>query len=121
MTTNPASTQGQTSPLHPVPISPFSHAPIPLTPLPLTSYTSTVDLVSLSAQQLLQVKKQLDDELEHLNNSFTQLRGAQLKFGECLKTIEVGVNGRNEGTQHTLHRQIPIHPPWPERRRVIVD
>lgn len=61
----------------------------------VTTYTladpPAVDLASLSTQQLSQVKKQLDDELEHLTNSFTQLRAAQAKFRECLKSIAGGV------------------------------
>ena len=56
-----------------------------------------VDLASLSTQQLSQVKKQLDDELEHLTSSFTQLRAAQAKFRECLKSIEGGVASNIEG------------------------
>ncbi|KIN02077.1 hypothetical protein OIDMADRAFT_41266 [Oidiodendron maius Zn] len=52
---------------------------------------SSVDLASLSAQQLSQVKKQLDDELEHLTNSFAQLRAAQAKFRECLRSIATGI------------------------------
>jgi prefoldin alpha subunit len=48
----------------------------------------------LSTQQLSQVKKQLDDELEHLTNSFSQLRAAQAKFRECLKSIAGGVNSK---------------------------
>jgi len=52
----------------------------------------TIDLGSLSTQQLSQVKIQLDDELEHLTNSFSQLRAAQAKFRECLKSIAAGVN-----------------------------
>jgi len=53
-----------------------------------------VDLSSLSMQQLSQVKKQLDDELEHLTNSFSQLRAAQAKFRECLKSIAGGVSSK---------------------------
>jgi prefoldin alpha subunit len=56
-----------------------------------------VDLASLSTQQLSQVKKQLDDELEHLTSSFTQLRAAQAKFRECLKSIEGGVAHNTDG------------------------
>jgi len=52
----------------------------------------TVDLSSLSTQQLSQIKKQLDDELEHLTNSFSQLKTAQAKFRECLKSICDGVS-----------------------------
>ncbi|KAG0649531.1 putative prefoldin subunit [Hyphodiscus hymeniophilus] len=50
------------------------------------------DLAALSAQQLSQVKKQLDDELEHLTASFQQLRAAQAKFRECLRSIATGVS-----------------------------
>jgi prefoldin alpha subunit len=60
----------------------------------------SVDLASLSAQQLSQVKKQLDDELEHLTNSFSQLRAAQAKFRECLRSISMGVGAKVEG----MHR-----------------
>ncbi|KAJ8612976.1 hypothetical protein MRB53_037184 [Persea americana] len=66
-------------------------------PPPNRSDTGTVDLATLPPQQLLQVKKQLDTELEHLNNSFGQLRGAQAKFAECARCIETGVAVRDEG------------------------
>lgn len=64
----------------------------PLTPLP-----AIVDLGGLSTQQLSQVKKQLDEELEHLTSSFTQLRAAQAKFRECLNSIATGVSPKVEG------------------------
>ncbi|KAK7757860.1 subunit of tubulin prefoldin [Diatrype stigma] len=48
----------------------------------------TVNLDTLSAQQLTQVKKQLDEELEHLTSSFTQLHAAQAKFRECLRCVQ---------------------------------
>ncbi|KAK8168715.1 Prefoldin [Phyllosticta citrichinensis] len=52
----------------------------------------TVDLASLSVQQLSQLKKQLDSELEHLTGSFQSLRGAQARFRDCLKSINTGVS-----------------------------
>jgi hypothetical protein len=58
----------------------------------------SVDLATLTTPQLSQVKKQLDDELEHLTNSFTQLRAAQAKFRECLRSIAGGVTPKLEGT-----------------------
>ncbi|MCJ1482041.1 subunit of tubulin prefoldin [Schaereria dolodes] len=58
----------------------------------------TVDLNSLSAQQLSSVKKQLDDELEHLTSSFQKLRAAQGKFRECLKCVgNVGAEENSKG------------------------
>ncbi|RKF81548.1 putative prefoldin subunit 5 [Golovinomyces cichoracearum] len=53
---------------------------------------TTIDLENLSVPQLSQVKKQLDDELEHLTTSFSQLRAAQSKFRDCSRSIENGVN-----------------------------
>ncbi|RDA90532.1 hypothetical protein CP533_4140 [Ophiocordyceps camponoti-saundersi (nom. inval.)] len=44
----------------------------------------TLDLNTLEPAQLAQVKKQLDEELEHLTSSYTQLNGAQNRFKECL-------------------------------------
>jgi prefoldin alpha subunit len=49
-----------------------------------------VNLDSLNAQQLTQVKKQLDEELEHLTSSFTQLHAAQAKFRDCLRCVQTG-------------------------------
>jgi prefoldin subunit 5 len=37
---------------------------------------------------LSQVKKQLDEEVEHLTNSFSQLHAAQQKFKECLRCVK---------------------------------
>ncbi|KAF2862789.1 Prefoldin alpha subunit [Piedraia hortae CBS 480.64] len=52
-----------------------------------------VDLTSLSAQQLAQVKKQLDDEVQHLTRSYESLQMAQQKFRDCIKSIKDGVAG----------------------------
>lgn len=66
-----------------------------------------MDLSSLSTPQLSQVKKQLDDELEHLSGSFTQLRNAQAKFRECVKSIEAGVSSKTAGMFKWLsHKQL---------------
>ncbi|KAB5551324.1 prefoldin [Coniochaeta sp. 2T2.1] len=55
-----------------------------------------VNLDSLSAQQLSQVKKQLDEEVEHLTNSFSQLHAAQQKFKECLRCVKAQTPGDGE-------------------------
>ncbi|KAL2207405.1 Prefoldin alpha subunit [Sarocladium strictum] len=47
-----------------------------------------VNLENLEPQQLSQVKKQLDEELEHLTNSFSQLHAAQAKFRDCLRCVQ---------------------------------
>lgn len=50
-----------------------------------------MDVNSLTAAQLSQLKKQFDAELEHLTSSFASLRAAQAKFRDCVKSIGVGV------------------------------
>ncbi|KAK5737580.1 subunit of tubulin prefoldin [Elasticomyces elasticus] len=50
-----------------------------------------IDLGALSIQQLSQVKKQLDDEVQHLSNSYQNLRVAQQKFRDCVVSIKQGV------------------------------
>ncbi|EON61361.1 hypothetical protein W97_00575 [Coniosporium apollinis CBS 100218] len=54
----------------------------------------TIDLAALSVQQLSQLKKQLDSELEHLTTSFQSLSRAQAKFKDCLKSISDGLTAK---------------------------
>jgi len=56
-----------------------------------------IDLSSLTAQNLTAVKKQLDEELEHLTASFQKLRAAQARFRECIKSVKDGVETQSEG------------------------
>lgn len=58
----------------------------------------TIDLAALSVQQLSQLKKQLDSELEHLTTSFQSLSRAQAKFKDCLKSISDGLTAKKAGT-----------------------
>ncbi|KAJ8119520.1 hypothetical protein ONZ43_g3543 [Nemania bipapillata] len=57
-----------------------------------------VNLDTLSVQQLTQVKNQLDQELEHLTSSFTQLQAAQAKFRDCLRCVQGGKSPALKGT-----------------------
>ncbi|KAH0609660.1 uncharacterized protein H6S33_013146 [Morchella sextelata] len=50
-----------------------------------------IDLNTLSVDNLSAVKKQLDEELEHLTQSFQKLRQAQNKFKECINTVKTGL------------------------------
>ncbi len=56
-----------------------------------------IELTSLTAPQLGALKKQLDEEIEHLTASFGKLRAAQGKFRECLRSISDGVEAASEG------------------------
>jgi len=43
------------------------------------------------------VKKQLDEEVQHLSSSHQNLKNAQLKFRECKANVETGVAGSTKG------------------------
>ncbi|CED85234.1 prefoldin alpha subunit [Phaffia rhodozyma] len=54
-----------------------------------------ISVQDLDFRQLSEVKKQLDDELEHLTTSFAQLKQAQAKFKSCIADVEE-VNPKNQ-------------------------
>ncbi|RDL42027.1 Prefoldin [Venustampulla echinocandica] len=82
-----------------------------------------VDITSLSPQQLSQVKKQFEEELTHLSNSFTQLRAAQAKFRECLKSIAGGVTAKVKGNPILVPLTASLYVPGTlaDAENVIVD
>ncbi|KAL8781649.1 MAG: hypothetical protein Q9213_005914 [Squamulea squamosa] len=57
-----------------------------------------INLSTLPIPQLTSIKNQLTQELQHLTNSFTQLRSAQAKFRDCIKSIKDGIekDGKTE-------------------------
>ncbi|KAI8629306.1 prefoldin [Xylariaceae sp. FL1651] len=65
----------------------------------------TVNLDTLSIQQLTQVQKQLDKELEHLTSSFTQLQAAQSKFRDCLRCVQ---GGKSPALQESKPILVPL-------------
>ncbi|KAJ8061313.1 hypothetical protein OCU04_010376 [Sclerotinia nivalis] len=82
-----------------------------------------IDLTTLTTAQLTQVKKQFDDELEHLTSSFQQLRAAQNKFRECLRCIGVGVGKEVEGKPILVPLTTSLYVPGQlaDTENVIVD
>lgn len=60
-------------------------------------HACVVNLDALSVQQLSQVKKQFDDEVQHLTNSYQNLRVAQQKFKDCVVSVKDGVAGSAQG------------------------
>ncbi|ORY25160.1 Prefoldin [Naematelia encephala] len=60
-----------------------------------------VQLQDLDPAQLQEVKKQLDQELDHLTNSYQQLKQAQSKFRACANDI-------NELTPSSKGKQILV-------------
>ncbi|KAI9283961.1 Prefoldin [Umbelopsis sp. AD052] len=47
-----------------------------------------IDLGDLDLPQLQQVKSQLEEELSHLTQSYSQLRGAQARFNDCKDSVD---------------------------------
>ena len=81
------------------PFSPQTNTTHPaLPPLQTPAYKHPlVSLDTLSPQQLTAVKKQLDEEVEHLSGSYSQLAAAQAKFKECLRVVQTGSKGFDSG------------------------
>lgn len=63
---------------------------------------TAVSLDQLNAQQLTAVKKQLDEEVEHLTTSFAQLQAAQIKFKDCLRCVKTQGGTPGEQTRGDL-------------------
>lgn len=61
-----------------------------------------MSLDQLNAQQLTSVKKQLDEEVEHLTTSFAQLQAAQIKFKDCLRCVKAQGGTQGEATSRAL-------------------
>ncbi|KAF9997676.1 subunit of tubulin prefoldin [Modicella reniformis] len=53
-----------------------------------------IDLQDLDLAQLVEVKKQLEEELSHLTSSFGQLKQAQNKFADCIESCKT-INAAN--------------------------
>ncbi|KAG6897979.1 hypothetical protein C0992_007933 [Termitomyces sp. T32_za158] len=49
--------------------------------------SQTVNVSDLDVAQLADVRKQLEEELNHLTNSFAQLKQAQAKFKACIENV----------------------------------
>ncbi|KAF9113822.1 subunit of tubulin prefoldin [Mortierella sp. AM989] len=54
-----------------------------------------IELQDLDLTQLMEVKKQLEDELSHLTSSFGQLKQAQNRFADCIESCKA-VSSKND-------------------------
>ncbi|KIM64596.1 hypothetical protein SCLCIDRAFT_15177 [Scleroderma citrinum Foug A] len=62
-----------------------------------TTQPQQINIADLDIQQLAEVRRQLEEELNHLTNSFAQLKQAQSKFKQCLESV-AEVKPKNTGT-----------------------
>ncbi|KAF8509868.1 Prefoldin [Hysterangium stoloniferum] len=81
-----------------------------------------VNVVDLDLPQLAEVKRQLDEELSHLTNSFTQLKQAQAKFRTCVENVgEVKPENMNKTILVPLTSSLYVPGKLSDPEHVIVD
>ncbi|TFK68935.1 Prefoldin alpha subunit, partial [Pluteus cervinus] len=59
----------------------------------------TINVADLDVAQLSDVRRQLEEELSHLTNSFAQLKQAQSKFKACIDNVR---EVKQENTNKTI-------------------
>ncbi|GMM50932.1 Gim5 protein [Starmerella bacillaris] len=60
---------------------------------------SQVEIDQLSLQQLAEIRKQFEAEIDHLSDSSTKLRQALAKFMDCSQSVSGACASADEGTQ----------------------
>ncbi|KZP12169.1 Prefoldin alpha subunit [Athelia psychrophila] len=76
----------------------------------------------LDIPQLSDVRRQLEEELNHLTNSFTQLKQAQSKFRSCIENInEVKPQNKNKTILVPLTNSLYVPGKLSDPDNVIVD
>jgi len=80
-----------------------------------------VDIGSLPVGQLQQVKKQLDDEVQHLTTSYSSLRSAQSKFKDCINSIRHGVTAPAKSLLVPLTTSLYVPGTLADTEHVLVD
>ncbi|KAK1523593.1 prefoldin [Colletotrichum abscissum] len=85
--------------------------------------SESINLETLDTQQLSQVKKQLEEELEHLTNSFAQLHSAQSRFKECLRCVKArpGAGDGDKSVLVPLTNSLYVRGELSDPKHVIVD
>lgn len=94
-----------------------------LYPILIQLTATKVKLTDLPVQQLSQIKKQLDEEISHLTNSFQSLRAAQIKFRDCLKSISTGLVSKNSDRSILVPLTASLYVPGKlaDTEKVLVD
>ncbi|TFK22537.1 prefoldin subunit 5 [Coprinopsis marcescibilis] len=81
-----------------------------------------IDISSLDIAQLGEIKKQLEDELNHLTNSFAKLKQAQSKFKACVDNVkEVKAENANKSILVPLTNSLYVPGKLVDTEHVIVD
>jgi len=82
----------------------------------------TINIADLDLAQLADVRRQLEDELTHLTNSFTQLKQAQAKFKACVENVkEVKPENKDKPILVPLTNSLYVPGKLSDADNVIVD
>ncbi|KAG6836977.1 hypothetical protein H0H93_016930 [Arthromyces matolae] len=84
--------------------------------------SQTISVDDLDVTQLADVRKQLEEELNHLTNSFAQLKQAQAKFKACIDNVkEVKPENAGKTILVPLTNSLYVPGKLTDPDRVIVD
>ncbi|GJJ73663.1 prefoldin alpha subunit [Entomortierella parvispora] len=81
-----------------------------------------IELQDLDLQQLVEVKKQLEEELSHLTSSFGQLKQAQNRFADCIESCKaVDDSNKDKTILVPLTSSLYVPGKLADVKKVIVD
>ncbi|EIN04514.1 Prefoldin-domain-containing protein [Punctularia strigosozonata HHB-11173 SS5] len=81
-----------------------------------------INVTDLDLQQLSDVRRQLEEELTHLTNSFTQLKAALAKFSACIENVkEINPENKDKTTLVPLTNSLYVPGKLCDVENVIVD
>ncbi|KDQ58138.1 hypothetical protein JAAARDRAFT_177289 [Jaapia argillacea MUCL 33604] len=87
-----------------------------------SSQQQQVNVTDLDVSQLADVRRQLEEELEHLSNSFAQLKQAQAKFKSCIESVaEIKPANRGKTVLVPLTNSLYVPGKLSDLEHVIVD
>ncbi|TFK51279.1 Prefoldin-domain-containing protein [Heliocybe sulcata] len=87
-----------------------------------TSQPQQINVADLELSQLAEVRTQLEEELNHLTNSFTQLKQAQAKFKACIENVgEVNPNNTGKTILVPLTNSLYVPGRLSDSEHVVVD
>ncbi|KAF9074597.1 Prefoldin subunit-domain-containing protein [Rhodocollybia butyracea] len=81
-----------------------------------------ISLSDLDINQLGEIKKQFEEELNHLTNSFAQLKQAQAKFKACIENVaEIKPQNKNNTILVPLTNSLYVPGKLSDTEHVLVD
>jgi len=87
-----------------------------------SSQPQQIAVTDLDLPQLSDVRRQLEEELRHLTNSFTQLKQAQAKFRSCIENVgEVKPQNKGKTILVPLTNSLYVPGKLSDLENVIVD